>query len=119
MIFLDNKTLLMQTIRNYINNDISKVPEFYEDVKLFFSLKRECSKISNGHNYNILVVKNLLITAINCFPSDYKNIIDDVFKRKYENILNTLYYHLKLSASLISLDEKLLKELDDVTYKRK
>jgi len=117
MILENNQPLLLKIIKRYIKNDISRVSEFYEDVKLIMALKRECSKISNGHKSNILAVKNTMITILNCFPHDYETLFQEIFKGQHTEIINTLLFHLNITKTLITINQELLEELKNVTNK--
>jgi hypothetical protein len=117
MIFLDDKPKLLKIIKRYINGDISKVPEFYEDIKVIFAFKRECSKIKNSHKCNLIVAKNMMITILNCFPYDYRDLFKEIFKGQYEDIINTFLYNLSVRKSLINMNKELLEELNNVVYK--
>lgn len=117
MIFLDNQEILLKIIKRYIKNDISKVPEFYEDIKIIFAFKRECSKIKNGHKCNLIVAKNMMITILNCFPYDYRELFKEILKGQYKDIIDTFLYHLGIRKSLINMNKELLEELNNVVYK--
>jgi hypothetical protein len=117
MIFLDDTPKLLKIIKRYIKNDISRVPEFYDDIKLIFAFKRECSKIKNGYKSNLRFTKNLMITILNCFPYDYNDLFKEIFKGQNEDIINTFLYDLRFTDSLINLNNELLEKLNNVAHK--